>query len=214
MATLYDTLGVHEHATEDEIKRAYRKAAMKWHPDRNAGREDAARAAFQEIKQAYGILSDPAQREVYDAIFAEEMRRWKVQHEAEERLRAEREAKREAEARRRAEREARREAERQAAAEAAYAEKVALAMRFAGEGYNRDVVFGVLLGQQCERDLANRIADSAIALHAARQAEMTRAETRTSAPVPEPVHTEEPESAPGAQSVGGLWYQFLNTLRF
>jgi len=47
MATLYDTLGVPMHATDEEIKRAYRKAAMKWHPDRNAGSEEVARATFQ-----------------------------------------------------------------------------------------------------------------------------------------------------------------------
>ena len=50
MATLYAKLGVSQDATSEEIKRAYRKAAMKWHPDRNAGQEEVARAAFQEIK--------------------------------------------------------------------------------------------------------------------------------------------------------------------
>ena len=90
MATLYETLGVHEHATDEEIKRAYRKAAMRCHPDRNAGREEAARAAFLEIKEAYAILSDPAQRHVYDSIFAEEMRRWEARRKQEEAERAER----------------------------------------------------------------------------------------------------------------------------
>lgn len=89
MATLYETLGVDEHATEDEIKRAYRKAAMRCHPDRNAGHEDAARARFQEVKEAYAILSDPAQREVYDRTFAEEIARWEAHTREEE---AEREA--------------------------------------------------------------------------------------------------------------------------
>ena len=70
MATLYDTLGVPTHATDEEIKRAYRKAAMKWHPDRNSGAEEVARATFQEIKDAYAILSDAAQRKVYDAVYA------------------------------------------------------------------------------------------------------------------------------------------------
>ena len=92
MTTLYDTLGVQQDATENDIKRAYRKAAMRWHPDRNVGPEDVARAAFQEIKDAYAILSDPAQRQVYDDVFAKEMRLWERQKQQEEQIRAEREA--------------------------------------------------------------------------------------------------------------------------
>lgn len=153
MATLYELLGVADNASEDEIKRAYRKAAMKWHPDRNAGREDAARAAFQEIKDAYAILSDAHQRAVYDAVFAEEMRRWQSEQEKREQERAEREAA------------------EQAAAEARYRENVALAMRFADAGYNRDVLLGVLLGRDCDEEVAGRIADSVYALQQARRAE-------------------------------------------
>jgi curved DNA-binding protein CbpA len=153
MTTLYDTLGVRADATDDELKRAYRKAAMQWHPDRNGGPEDVARAAFQEIKDAYAILSDPAQRKVYDEVFAQQMRDWGHHREQEEQLRAEREAA------------------AQAAADAEYAEIVTLAMRFATEGYNRDVVFGVLLARPCEVQLANRVADSVCALHTSRQAE-------------------------------------------
>ncbi|RKP51821.1 J domain-containing protein [Pararobbsia silviterrae] len=157
MTTLYDTLGVNEHASPDELKRAYRKATMKWHPDRNAGNEAAAHAAFQEVKAAYAILSDPAQREEYDTIFAAEMRRWTERHEAEDRARA---------ARERAERErTEREAREQAAAQARYAEHVASAMRHAAQGYNRDVVFGVLLGRGCDAAEAQRIADSVSAWH-------------------------------------------------
>ncbi|MGA7782662.1 MAG: J domain-containing protein [Paraburkholderia sp.] len=181
MATLYDTLGVSADATEVEIKRAYRKAAMKSHPDRNAGREEVARATFQQVKDAYTILSDPEQRKVYDAIFAEEMRRWESQRQQEERERAEREAA------------------AQAAADAAYAGMVALAMRFASDGYNRDVLFGVLLGRQCDAQLANRIADSVWALHQSRQSEAVN-----DAPVAE--HTakrEHPEESRGEASEPG-----------
>src|ERR1700756_4851352 len=78
MATLYDTLGVHAHATDEEIKRAYRKAAMKWHPDRNNGAEEVARATFQEIKDAYAILSAAARRKWYDAAYAEKMSGWEA----------------------------------------------------------------------------------------------------------------------------------------
>jgi curved DNA-binding protein CbpA len=144
MATLYDMLGAREDATDEELKRAYRRAAMKAHPDRNVGDEASAHARFQEIKEAYAILSDPVQRRVYDEVYAEEMR----QH-----------------LRRRAEEEARLQAER----EARYTRFVSLAMRFAKQGHNRDVVFGVLLGRNCEAPLAGQIADSVVALHDSRQ---------------------------------------------
>jgi curved DNA-binding protein CbpA len=195
MATLYQTLGVDEHATEEEIKRAYRKAAMRCHPDRNVGNEDTARAKFLEIKEAYGILSDPAQREVYDRIYADEMRRW------EERVRQE-EVEREA-----------REAKEREAREALYAERVSLAMRFASQGYNRDVVFGVLLGAQCEEPAARQIADSAIALHESRQAreEIKEREEETATNRKE---EKEPASADAANPLGAMWFQFLNNLRF
>jgi curved DNA-binding protein CbpA len=195
MATLYQTLGVDEHATEEEIKRAYRKAAMRCHPDRNVGNEDTARAKFLEIKEAYGILSDPAQREVYDRIYADEMRRW------EERVRQE-EAEREA-----------REAKEREAREALYAERVSLAMRFASQGYNRDVVFGVLLGAQCEEPAARQIADSAIALHESRQAreEIKEREEESATNRKE---EKEPASADAANPLGAMWFQFLNNLRF
>ena len=195
MATLYQTLGVDEHATEEEIKRAYRKAAMRCHPDRNVGNEDIARAKFLEIKEAYAILSDPAQREVYDRIYADEMRRW------EERVRQE-EAEREA-----------REAKEREAREALYAERVSLAMRFASQGYNRDVVFGVLLGAQCEEPAARQIADSAIALHESRQAreEIKEREEETATNRKE---EKEPASGDAATPLGAMWFQFLNNLRF
>lgn len=162
MVTLYDTLGVRDDATEEEIKRAYRKAAMRSHPDRNVGREAAAHASFQQVKEAYAILSDPEQRRVYDAVFAEEMRRLEP-HREEERRRAEEERRRAEQERRRAEEEAsRREAE--------YAGYVTLAMRFAEQGHSRDVLFGVLLGRDCEPALAARIADGVAALQASRLA--------------------------------------------
>jgi len=179
MTTLYDTIGVRDDATEDEIKRAYRKAAMQWHPDRNVGPEDVARAAFQEIKDAYAILSDPAQRKVYDDVFKEQMRDWAHHRQQEEQLRAEREAA------------------AQAAADAEYAEIVTLAMRFATEGYNRDVVFGVLLGRPCDVQLANRVADSVCALHASRQAAATSpAPPATSPTSADPENIAEPSVSP------------------
>jgi len=63
----YDVLGVPKNASDDEIKKAYRKLAMKHHPDRNQG--DAAKAAeekFKEAKEAYEMLSDPEKKAAYD----------------------------------------------------------------------------------------------------------------------------------------------------
>lgn len=196
MTTLYDTLSVPENATAEEIKRAYRKAVMRWHPDRNAGQEHVARAAFLDIRNAYAILSDPAQRQVYDVVFAEEMKRQEAERRREEQERAEREAA------------------VRAAQEAEYASRVVLAMRFATQGYNRDVVRGVLLAHECDDDLACRIADSALALHASRQSEAEPAEPEEAAP---DTHGTQPEEEPApadrVRSFSDIWMPFWNVLR-
>lgn len=61
----YEVLGVAKGASQDEIKKAYRKLAMKYHPDRNPDSEDA-KAKFQECQEAYAILSDAQKRQAYD----------------------------------------------------------------------------------------------------------------------------------------------------
>ena len=61
----YDVLGVGRDASQDEIKRAFRKLAFKYHPDRN--KMSDAEERFKEISEAYAILSDPRKRQQYDA---------------------------------------------------------------------------------------------------------------------------------------------------
>lgn len=62
----YDILGIHRTATADEIKKAYRKLAMKHHPDRAEGDKKAAEGRFNEIQEAYDVLSEPPKRRNYD----------------------------------------------------------------------------------------------------------------------------------------------------
>ncbi|NDK07820.1 molecular chaperone DnaJ [Candidatus Gracilibacteria bacterium] len=61
----YNTLGVDKNATDDELKKAYRKLAMQYHPDRNGGDKEAEHK-FKEINEAYGVLSDAGKRRQYD----------------------------------------------------------------------------------------------------------------------------------------------------
>src|SRR5438105_15752014 len=63
----YDVLGVTKNASDDDIKKAYRKLAMKHHPDRNQG-DDAKKSEdrFKEAKEAYEMLSDTQKRAAYD----------------------------------------------------------------------------------------------------------------------------------------------------
>ncbi|MGE5042071.1 MAG: DnaJ C-terminal domain-containing protein [Candidatus Levyibacteriota bacterium] len=62
----YDILGVQKAASQDELKRAYRKLALEYHPDKNKTKE--AEEKFKEINQAYEVLSDPQKRATYDQV--------------------------------------------------------------------------------------------------------------------------------------------------
>lgn len=65
----YSTLVVSRIASSSEIRKAYRKLALKWHPDRNAG-DRSAESRFKEISEAYDILSNASKRAKYDALHA------------------------------------------------------------------------------------------------------------------------------------------------
>lgn len=64
--TLYDLLGISRLSTEDEIKKAYKKQALLWHPDRNPDRLEEADKKFKEISEANDVLSNPEKRRIYD----------------------------------------------------------------------------------------------------------------------------------------------------
>ncbi|MCJ7594464.1 MAG: DnaJ domain-containing protein, partial [Desulfobacterales bacterium] len=66
----YKVLGISRSATPEEIKKAYRKLAMQYHPDRNKG-DKGAEAKFKEISEAYAVLSDGEKRKQYDRFGAE-----------------------------------------------------------------------------------------------------------------------------------------------
>ncbi len=62
----YDILGVSKGASAEEIKKAYRKQALEWHPDRHRDDKEAAERRFKEINEAYQVLSDPQKKSAYD----------------------------------------------------------------------------------------------------------------------------------------------------
>lgn len=62
----YDILGVSKGASADEIKKAYRKQALEWHPDRHQGDKEAAEKRFKEINESYQVLSDPQKKAAFD----------------------------------------------------------------------------------------------------------------------------------------------------
>src|SRR5438128_5196861 len=65
MADFYGVLGVDRGASDDDIKKAYRKLAMQYHPDRNNGAKEAEEK-FKQITEAYDVLRDPQKRAAYD----------------------------------------------------------------------------------------------------------------------------------------------------
>ena len=70
MKDYYQTLGVNHNATQEDIKRAFRQLAFKYHPDTNPGNEKQAEEKFKEINEAYGVLGDKVKRQQYDSARA------------------------------------------------------------------------------------------------------------------------------------------------
>eukprot|EP01138_Halocafeteria_seosinensis_P010909 gb/GECG01011142.1/.p1 GENE.gb/GECG01011142.1/~~gb/GECG01011142.1/.p1 ORF type:complete len:296 (+),score=56.34 gb/GECG01011142.1/:1-888(+) len=66
MPDYYQILGVNKNASDDELKKAYKKLAVKWHPDKNQDRKEEAEKKFKEINEAYEVLSDKEKRAIYD----------------------------------------------------------------------------------------------------------------------------------------------------
>jgi len=67
----YDVLGVSKDADDAAIKKAYRKQAMKWHPDKNPNNREKAETQFKKVSEAYDVISDPEKRKIYD-MYGEE----------------------------------------------------------------------------------------------------------------------------------------------
>ena len=75
----YNILKVNHSATDDDLKKAYKRLAMIWHPDKNpSARRDEAEAKFKRISEAYDVLSDPQKRQIYDLYGEEGLKSGKI----------------------------------------------------------------------------------------------------------------------------------------
>ncbi|NXT79953.1 DNJB8 protein, partial [Zapornia atra] len=66
MVDYYKVLGLQRSASQDDVKKSYRKLALKWHPDKNPSNKEEAEEKFKAVAEAYEVLSDPQKRSLYD----------------------------------------------------------------------------------------------------------------------------------------------------
>uniref|UniRef100_A0A8C4KW07 J domain-containing protein n=1 Tax=Equus asinus asinus TaxID=83772 RepID=A0A8C4KW07_EQUAS len=66
MVDYYEVLGVQRYASPEDIKKAYHKVALKWHPDKNPENKEEAERKFKEVAEAYEVLSNDKKRDTYD----------------------------------------------------------------------------------------------------------------------------------------------------
>lgn len=78
----YNVLKVGQNASAEDLKRAYRRLAMKWHPDKNPGNKREAEANFKLVSEAYEVLGDPQKRSIYDRYGEEGLKDMPVQTES------------------------------------------------------------------------------------------------------------------------------------
>ncbi|ORX74142.1 DnaJ-domain-containing protein, partial [Linderina pennispora] len=71
----YEQLGIDASATQDEVRKAYRKQSLKWHPDKNPNCREEAERKFKLLAEAYEVLSDPESRQRYDQYGTDGLKR-------------------------------------------------------------------------------------------------------------------------------------------
>lgn len=163
--TLYEILDILESATPTEIKDAYRRLAMKWHPDRNPSNKQEAEARFKEIAYAYKVLSDRINRAEYDEWLKEERKGAAEisvpddQHDDSG-------------------------ATEEAAAQLFFEQMLDLATELGSRGFSEPMILKTLLGLDCPEPIARAVSAHAVRLAASQRAGVRtpNSETERSAP--------------------------------
>lgn len=179
MATLYDRLGVKPSATPDQLKVAWRRAARRWHPDRNPGNQEEATKRFQDIGFAYAILGDPHQRARYDETLRQETDGRATSQPRGTASRRQTQAAGQATASAHRETTKRNDARSNRDVFQTYRKQfeIAQAMAQAGSG-NEEIIRALVTRHYCPPQLARRLAEKAIEIHGPKQ-EATHEQPKT-----------------------------------